>query len=143
LGYLSLTTSSSAGILLVFLLPRVPSFTINQDTPLGSATGSFNSSVPTQFNISPANFTFPAFAELQFNTGSNYIPVKITHLNAQVFDLDTENQVGNGDLYGLSLPAKKFVNIQMPVNFTYTADNSSDITCKVFPLLAFDFLSHV
>lgn len=79
---------------------------------------------------SPANFSFPAFADLEVNTGSNFIPLKITHLNALVFDLDTNHQVGSGDAYGLSLPAKKFVNLQVPVNFSYVADNRSDITCK-------------
>lgn len=126
----------SAGILLVFLIPRVPGITIDQDTPLVPATGTFNSSVPIEFLISPANFSFPAFADLQVDTGSNFIPLKITHMNAEVYDLDSNNMVGNGDLYGLSLPAKKFVNIQMPVNFSYIANNSSDITCE-FPSSAF------
>lgn len=68
---------------------------------------------------------------MQVDTGSNFIPLKITHLNAEVFDLDTDHKVGTGDTYGLSLAAKKFVNIQVPLNFTYVADNSSDITCNV------------
>jgi len=118
----------AVGILLVFLIPRVPGIAIDPDTPLGPATGTFNSSVPIEFMISPANFSFPAFAELQVDTGSNFIPLKITHMNVEVYDLDSNNMVGNGDLYGLSLPAKKFVDIQMPVNFSYVADNSSDIT---------------
>jgi hypothetical protein len=128
---------SSVGILLVFFIPRVPGITINQDTPLVPATGSFNSSVQTEFMTAPANFSFPAFAQLQVDTGSNFIPLQITHMNAQVFDLDTNNQVGNGDVYGLNLPAKQFVNLQMPVNFSYIANNSSDITCEVPLLLAF------
>lgn len=88
----------------------------------------------------PANFTFPAFADFTVNTGSSFIPLKITHLNAEVHDLDTDHKVGTGDVYGLTLPAKQFVNIQVPINFTYTADNSSDITCKVPSLPAFDFI---
>jgi len=86
----------------------------------------------------PANFTFPAFADFTVNTGSSFIPLKITHLNAEVYDLDTNHKVGTGDSYGLSLPAKKFVNVQVPINFTYTADNSSDITCRVPSSFAFD-----
>lgn len=116
------------GILLVFFIPRVPGFAIDQDTPLSAATGDFNNSIPTQFMTYPANFTFPAFADFTVNTGSSFIPLKITHLNAEVYDLDTDHKVGTGDSYGLSLSAKKFVNIQVPINFTYTADNSSDIT---------------
>jgi hypothetical protein len=132
----------SVGILLVFFIPRVPGFTIDEDTPLSPATGDFNSSIPIEFMTSPANFSFPAYADFEVSTGSNFIPLKITHLNALLFDLDTNNQVGNGDMYGLTLPAKKFVNIQVPVNFSYVADNSSDITCKVFRFLSVSDTTH-
>jgi hypothetical protein len=117
-----------AGILLTIFIPRVPSFTIDENSPLSPATGNFNSSIPTRFMTSPANFSFPAYADLQVDTGSNFIPLKITHLNALIFDLDSNYKVGSGDVYGLSVPAKRFVNLQMPVNFSYVAENSSDIT---------------
>jgi hypothetical protein len=78
---------------------------------------------------------------MEVNTGSNFIPLKITHLNAEVYDLDTNKKVGTGDMYGLSLAAKKFLNIQIPVNFTYVADNSSDITCEIPSSLASGFLT--
>jgi hypothetical protein len=112
----------------------VPKFAINQETPLSAATGDFNRSISTRFLSSPANFSFPAFAELQVDTGSNFIPLKFTHLNAHIFDLETEVQVGNGDIYGFTVPAKEFTKFQIPMNFSYVADNSSDITCKPFPL---------
>lgn len=108
----------------------MPAFALNQDTPLAAATGDFNSSVPTQFLTFPANFSFPAFAELQVDTGANYIPLKLTHLNALVYDLQTDAKVGNGDMYDITFPAKKLTNIQLPLNFSYTADNSSDLTCE-------------
>jgi len=118
----------AAGILLVFLIPRVPKFAFNQDTPLSAATGDFNSSIQTGFSIAPANFSFPAFAELEVDTGSNFIPLKFNHLNARISDLQTNEDVGVGDMYGLTVPAKKFTKIQIPMNFSYVADNSSDIT---------------
>ena len=138
--YLLLITAwlsfSSAGILLAFLFPRVPQFSINQDTPLSAATGDWNNSIPIKFLTFPANFSFPAFAELEVDTGSNFIPLKFTHLNAQIFDLQTSAQVGNGDMYGVTFPPKVFTKLQVPMNFSYTADNSSDITCKsCFPHL--------
>jgi hypothetical protein len=120
----------SAGIFLAFLIPRVPQFAFDQDTPLAPATGDFNSSIPVQFLSFPANFSFPAFAELEIDTGSNFIPLEFTHLNALVFDLDTDNKVGSGDIFKLTVPAKKFTKLQLPINFSYVADNSSDITCK-------------
>jgi len=118
----------ASGILLAFLFPRVPQFSISQDAPLSAATGDFNSSIPIRFLTFPANFTFPAFADLEVDTGSNFIPLKFTHLNAQIFDLQTSAQVGNGDMYGITFPAKVVTNLQVPMNFSYTADNSSDIT---------------
>ena len=128
----NLPSSFSAGILLAFLIPRVPKFSFSQDTPLSPATGDFNRSIPTQFLISPANFSFPAFAELEVDTGSNFLPLKFNHLNAHVFDLETDAKVGNGDMYGLTVPAKQFTKIHVPMNFSYVADNSSDITCETF-----------
>ena len=110
----------------------MPSFGISQDNPLVHATGNWNSSIPTQFSSFPANFSFPAFAELQVNTGSNFIPLKFTHVNAIVFDLDTSAQVATGDLYDVTFPAKQFSNLEMPLNFSYVADNRSDITCEPF-----------
>jgi len=110
----------------------VPKFQFNQDTPLSAATGDFNRSIPTRFLVAPANFSFPAYAELQVDTGSNFIPLKFTHLNALIFDLQTNVEVGTGDLYGVTVPAKRFTKIQVPMNFSYVADNSSDITCKPF-----------
>jgi hypothetical protein len=110
----------------------VPGFALNQDTPLAAATGSFNSSVPTRFLTIPANFSFPALAELQVDTGSNFIPLKFTHLNALIFDLQTSVQVGVGNMYDISFPAKQLTKLQLPMNFSYVADNSSDITCEPF-----------
>lgn len=111
----------------------MPKFAFNEDTPLSPATGDFNSSIPTKFLTAPANFSFPAYAELEVDTGSNFIPLKFTHLNALIYDLDTNVEVGTGDLYGTTVPAKKFTKIQVPMNFSYVADNSSDITCKPLP----------
>jgi hypothetical protein len=115
---------------LAFCLPRVPSFSINGNDPLSSATGDFNASIPSQFSRSPANFSFPGFAELQINTQENFIPLKFTHLTAEVFDLDTTEKIGTGDWGSHTVPAKSFYNMQLPLNFTYAASNDSDATCK-------------
>jgi hypothetical protein len=116
------------GIILAVTIPRVPSFALNESTPLVNATGSWAKAVPTQFVPSYANFSFPAFASLQVDTTSNYLPVRFSHLRAQVFDLNTNRQVGSGDYSRLTLPAHRFPEILLPLNFTYVADNSSDTT---------------
>ena len=120
---------SSIGIVLAFTIPRVPSFSINGQTPLVSATGWFNQSVPVEFSRVPANFSFPAAVSLEVDTGSNFLPLTFKHLDAQVYDLDSFNLVGIGHYNHTKLPANHFTSIQMPINFTYVATNDSDQTC--------------
>ncbi|KAF5382695.1 hypothetical protein D9615_003074 [Tricholomella constricta] len=115
-------------IILGFTIPRVPSFSFNDSKPLVEASGEWNSSIPTYFNRAPANFSFPAFASLQVNTDSNYLPVRFNYLRANIFDLNTGRLVGTGDWGKHTLPAKSFPEILLPLNFTYVASNSSDQT---------------
>ncbi|KAJ6554903.1 hypothetical protein DFH09DRAFT_1165865 [Mycena vulgaris] len=115
-------------IVIAFCIPRVPSFALSNNTPLGNATGDWKSAVPTTFSRVPANFSFPAFADLQVNTDSNYLPLNFKHLRAKVYDLDSGYLIGSGDLGHKVLPAKSFPDIQIPINFTYIATNASDAT---------------
>jgi len=117
-------------IVLAFTIPRVPSFEFNNLTPLTAATGSFNSSIHTQFSRAPANFTFAAFAALQIDTSGNFLPISFKHISAQVYDLDTNFQVASGDISHQTFAAKKFLNFNMPLNFTYVATNDTDQTWK-------------
>jgi hypothetical protein len=117
-----------AGIVLAFTIPRVPGFSFNDQTPLTAATGSFANSIPATFSRAPANFSFPAIASLQVDTSSNYLPLTFNHLRGTVFDLDSNRQVATGDLAHKTIPAKAFPVIQLPLNFTYVATNSSDPT---------------
>ncbi len=98
----------SIGITLAIVIPRVPDFAVNGSNPLTSATGWFNQSITAQFSRAPANFT----------------------LDAQVYDLNSFRLVGTGHLNRTKVPAKKFTDIQMPLNFTYLATNDSDLTCQ-------------
>ncbi|KAJ7626634.1 hypothetical protein DFH06DRAFT_735290 [Mycena polygramma] len=109
-------------------LPRVPSFALSNTTPLANATGDWKTAVPTEFSRVPANFSFPAFADLQVDTDSNYLPVNFKHIRAKVFDLDTGFLIGTGDFGHHVLPAKSFPDIQIPLNFSYVATNDSDTT---------------
>jgi len=127
---------NSAGILLAFTIPRVPSFQFNNDTPLTPASGSFNSSIPTQFSRLPANFSFGAFAALQINTGGNFIPLTFSRITAEVYDLDTNFQVATGDIRHQTFPAKAFPQFNMPLNFSYVATNDTDQTCRFCSLFS-------
>ncbi|GAW09224.1 hypothetical protein LENED_011366 [Lentinula edodes] len=116
------------GLILAFTIPRVPSFAFNTSTPLANATGDWKDAIPTVFSRSPTNFSFAAFADLQVNTDSNFLPLTFNHLRATVYDLDTGIEVGSGDLGHRTFPAKTLSSFQLPLNFTYSAVNTSDTT---------------
>jgi len=115
------------GIILAFTVPRVPGFSLNA-TPLIPATGSFAQAVPVEFSRFPANFSFPAFASLEIDTSSNFLPLVFNHLRGYVFDLDSNRQIARGDLGHSTFPAKTFPVIQLPLNFSYVATNDTDPT---------------
>ncbi|KAJ7062303.1 hypothetical protein C8F01DRAFT_127767 [Mycena amicta] len=115
-------------ILVGVCLPRVPSFALSNNLPLANATGAFASDVTTLFSRAPANFSFPAFANMQVDTTSNYLPVRFQHLRAKVYDLDSGFLIGTGDYGHRTLAAKSLVDIQLPLNFSYVATNASDTT---------------
>lgn len=119
----------SVGITLVFTIPRAPGFQFNQDKPLTNASVAFNKTVPTEFSRAPANFSFPASADLQIDTSSNYLPLTFKSIHATIFDLTTLRQVATGDMGHMTLPAKQQIPIFIPLNFTYVATNDSDATC--------------
>ncbi|TFK60502.1 hypothetical protein BDN72DRAFT_872898 [Pluteus cervinus] len=116
------------GLVLGFTIPRVPGFNINNSRPLANATGSFAKSIPVGFSRSPANFSFPALAELQLDTSSNWLPLTINSLHATVYDLDSARQIGSGQLGKMTFPAKAFPDLAFPLNFSYLASNDSDQT---------------
>ncbi|TCD65782.1 hypothetical protein EIP91_002221 [Steccherinum ochraceum] len=115
-------------LVLAFTIPRVPGFEFNASTPLIAATSPFNTSVPTIFSPAPTNFSFPALADLELDTSSSFLPVSIHNVHGSVYDLQTNMLVGTGDSGHFSVPAKSFPKMQLPLNFTYIASNSSDQT---------------
>ncbi|KZT12189.1 uncharacterized protein LAESUDRAFT_720163 [Laetiporus sulphureus 93-53] len=118
----------AVGIVLAFVIPRVPDLYFPSSNPLSNATYPFNSSVQTIFSRSPANFSFPADVSIQFSTSSNYLPLHFTKLEATVFDQSQDRQVATGHLGSTSIPAKAYSTLKIPLNFTYVATNDSDIT---------------
>ncbi|KAH8114796.1 hypothetical protein DFH11DRAFT_1855446 [Phellopilus nigrolimitatus] len=110
-------------IVVAFCLPRVPSFNFNGTSPL------LNGTAPpeTIFSRTPANFSFAAKLDLQVDTSSGFLPLKFNDIGATVFDLDTNFQVGTGNL-STTVPAKALTEIFLPLNFTYVAGNDTDVT---------------
>lgn len=120
----------SIGIILAITIPRVPGLQFNNDTPLINATSTdFGRSIPTQFLRAPANFSFPAFAPVQFDTHSNFLTLHIKDISGQVFDSTTGNQVANISLQDTYIPAKTFKVVNIPLWFSYIASNDSETTC--------------
>ncbi|KIJ59261.1 hypothetical protein HYDPIDRAFT_170874 [Hydnomerulius pinastri MD-312] len=117
-----------AAIILAITIPRVPALSFNSDTPLVAATGDYNASIPTEFSRYPANFSFPAIADIQVDTTSNIIPLTFNHIDAQVWYPTANMQVGTGYFGKATLPAKGFPVIQVPLNFSYVATNDTDPT---------------
>ena len=122
------------GLILAFTIPRVPGLTLNQQNGLVTAGGSFNRSIPSEFSRFPANFSFPAYSPLEFDTTGNYLPLAFNHIRAQVFDLSSDRLIGVGYIGKEKIPAKAFPVIMMPLNFSYVADNDTDPTCKLSSL---------
>lgn len=118
----------SIAIVLAITIPRVPGMSFYSPSPLVAATGDFNSSIPTEFSRSPANFSFPAFADIQVDTTSNIIPLTFNHIDAQVWYPTSNFQIGTGYFGKVTLPAHSFPIIQIPLNFSYIAPNDTDPT---------------
>jgi hypothetical protein len=117
------------GIILAFTIPRVPGLQFNNFTPLINATNTaFGRSVPVEFSRAPANFSFPAFAPVQFNTNSNFLTLHITEISGQVLDAETGRQVGNLTLGDTYIPAKTFQVVNLPITFSYIASNDTETT---------------
>ncbi|KAI6018390.1 hypothetical protein EDC04DRAFT_2742178 [Pisolithus marmoratus] len=116
------------GIVLAITIPRVPGISFGGSSPLTQLSGSFNDSIPTEFTRSPANFSFPAYANVQVDTSSNIIPLTFNSIDAEVWYTSTSMQVATGYFGKKTLPAKSFPVIQIPLNFSYVATNDTDPT---------------
>jgi len=116
----------SVGIILVFTIPRVPTFIFNTQTPLGNST---LADIPgPAFGSFPANFTFYASLDVEIDTNSNFIPLHFNSWRSEIYELNTGEKIATGEWGSYTLPAKKFTRIFLPVTFSYTAANTSDRT---------------
>ncbi|OSC98021.1 hypothetical protein PYCCODRAFT_1376040 [Trametes coccinea BRFM310] len=119
---------AAIALVLAFTIPRVPGFNLNSTEPLSPATAPFNKTIPTEFSRAPANFSFPGEMQLQADTGGNFLPLTFNNIHGTVFDLQTSRQVAQGDTGKMTVPAKSFPIITLPLNFSYVATNDSDQT---------------
>lgn len=107
---------------------QIPSFGFLTKQPFQAIDGATNTSDYISFSRTPANFDFNTTLLLQADTESTYIPVHMSAIDAKVFYIDEDKQVGTGHWEG-TMPAKQLYDFQMPIRFHYDAINSSDATC--------------
>jgi hypothetical protein len=118
--------SISTGILLAFMIPRVPAIYVDNSTPLTPTTNT-DSPDPT-FGKFPATFAFNASLSMKVDTGSNFLPLKFNNMHAEISDLGTSQLIATGDLGPYSLAAKTYSQVYLPLTVNYTAANMSDPT---------------
>ncbi|KAK0473855.1 hypothetical protein IW261DRAFT_1341940, partial [Armillaria novae-zelandiae] len=121
-------TAIVVSILLAVMVPWVQSVSVNSDNPLANATGDWKNVVPTYFNWSPANLSFPAYADLQLNTASNILLLTFNNIKGYLYDLDTSRQIVTGSIGHKTMPAKAFPEFLLPLNFSYITSHDLDAT---------------
>ncbi|TRM56910.1 hypothetical protein BD626DRAFT_406310 [Schizophyllum amplum] len=128
-AWVSFATIIVIALVLAFTIPRVPSVSFDSNKQyLVNVTDGDLADIDPQFSRLPANFSFAAMANLQLNTQDNYLPLKFSHLYGKVYDSETDEMVAEGDTGAMTLPAKAYPDVQLPLNFTYSASNDSDAT---------------
>jgi len=106
-------------------LPRTPSFAFNPTAPI---TTPANSSTPVVTRGPSANFTFAALLDLEMNTGGNVIPIHMNNIHANVYIVDTNKLIGQGNTGGFTRKGGATQQLDIPVLVNYVAPNDTDTT---------------
>lgn len=107
---------------LFFTIPRPPSFSFYVPEPLTVD----NSTV--SFSRTPANFSFIGNINVFADTSSSYLPLQFSDISISLYHLSTNKLIGEGSFGHHTIPKGKDVPVQLPINVTYSAINSSDTT---------------
>jgi hypothetical protein len=117
----------SMAVGLAICLPRVPSFAFNPTAPITTPT---NTSKPVVTRGPTANFTFDAILDLEMNTGGNIIPLHMNNIRANVFVVDTNKLVAQGNTGSFNRKGGATQRLDVPILVNYVASNDTDTTCK-------------
>ncbi|KAL1686457.1 hypothetical protein GGG16DRAFT_96872 [Schizophyllum commune] len=116
-------------LVLAFCIPRVPAVSwANNSQYLVNVTDGDLADTEPQFSRVPANFSFAAAANLQMNTQDNFLSVHFSKIKAKVYDSETNEVVAKGETGSMTLPAKQYPNVQIPLLFEYSGSNDTDTT---------------
>ncbi|WRT68339.1 uncharacterized protein IL334_005315 [Kwoniella shivajii] len=113
---------AALGVTLFFVIPRVPNFQFYADEPFTVD----NSTV--SFNRVPTNFSFTGNLNLYGDGSGSYLPIHFTSLEATVYDETTNKAIAKGDWGNHFMNHKDQQPVVLPVNFAYSAVNTSDTT---------------
>ncbi|WWC93719.1 hypothetical protein V866_000555 [Kwoniella sp. B9012] len=122
LVFIIFTFLAALGITLFFVIPRVPNFEFYKESPFTVD----NSTV--SFNRVPTNFSFAGTLNLYGDGSGSYLPIHFTSLQATLYDETTNKAIAKGDWGNHYMDHKDQQPVQLPVNFEYSALNTSDTT---------------
>lgn len=119
----------SLGVMLFFVIPRVPTFAILSTNPVVAIPNGASMRV----NHSPTNFSMTMGFNLRASNRNGWIPTHATDLTLEVVDLNTYAKVGKGKLDSLTFHPRGNTEFQFPVEFSYVSlNNSGDQTFQNF-----------
>lgn len=109
------------GVMLFFVIPRVPTFAILSTNPVVAIPNGAS----MQVNHSPTNFSMTMGFNLRASNRDAWIPTHATDLTLKVTDLNTYIKVGQGHLDAYTFKPRGNTAFQFPVQFSYVSLNSS------------------
>lgn len=107
------------GVLLYFVIPRVPMFAVQSRSPLTAIPD--GSSMITHH--SPTNFSMDMKVNLRADNTANWLATKISKMEMDVTDLSTFKKVGQGIETDLSFPARQKTVFPFSAHFAYASIN--------------------
>ncbi|SPO32472.1 uncharacterized protein UTRI_04216 [Ustilago trichophora] len=119
--FLAFFTMVALGVLLFFVIPRVPTFAILSTNPVTAIPNGASMKI----NRSPTNFSMDMGFNLRANNRNGWIPSHATDLTLDVTDLNTRLKVGSGSLDSVSFKGRGNTLFQVPVHFSYVSLNAS------------------
>lgn len=109
------------GVLLYFVVPRVPDVTLKTKDPLAAAGNTSAMEITAQ----PTGFEMNGTLTVRLDNGDGWIPSHLKSLSAEVHYKPAKTKVGSGTLKGKSVPGRKTSELTIPIQFNYHSLNST------------------
>ncbi|KAJ1035272.1 hypothetical protein NDA13_000692 [Ustilago tritici] len=119
----------SLGVMLYFVIPRVPTFAILSTNPVTAIPNGAS----MQVNRAPTNFSMDMGFNLRADNRGSWIPTHAQDLKMEVTDLNTYKLVGKASMDGITFKGRGSTVFQFAVHFSYASLNvSGDQTWQDF-----------